>query len=153
MAERRRPGFLTFIAGLYTFTAGMIVLMGLMAVIGIGTYRINGQQVSPDEFLTRAMPLFLTVGAAVGTIAYGVWRDRAWARPLLLGFVLTITVAPVIMAALTGGNVAELLPSAVVMLLFTGFLAWYLYRKSNVVAYFDADDETGAVGRQAAHHD
>lgn len=118
-----------------SFTGAVFLGFLLLAPFDVATYNIAGEQMSGAEFLVRAGWVFLLIGGLLVTIGVGLWRERAWARPLMMAYwpmSAVLAYAP----SWSGGSATDLSG----LLAFTAIAAavawWYLYRKDNVVAYF-----------------
>ena len=105
------------------------------APFNVGTYSINGEPVSGPEFLRQAGFSFALVGALSLAIAFGLWRERTWVRPLMLLYWLSFPLS-----VLTTGawDWASLMGALVMAGIAAGIAGWYLYARPNVRAYFDA---------------
>jgi hypothetical protein len=112
------------------------VLLVVVAPFDMGSYSISGAPVSGPEFLRRAGLLFGGTGLIMLAIGIGLWLEREWTRPLMLGYWGAMAVAGAVGAvtgAFTAGDVAGLIVESLVALVVAG---WYLSRKANVVAYY-----------------
>lgn len=118
------------------FIGAIAAGLTLMPLLGAeGEYTINRRLVSREEFLARAVPIMAAWAVVLLAFAWAVWRRRAWARPVALGF------WP--LYAIFGWRIGQ--PSragavafSLVSLGMLAVTAWYLYRKPNVRAYYDA---------------
>jgi hypothetical protein len=123
------------VAGLFGILAPVLLSL---APFDIGTYTISGQRVSGPEFLRRAGVWFAGAGACCLAIAYALWRERPWAREVMLGtWILLVMVGSGSLVAKMGIS-SEAMIGMLEALLLAVLGAWYLYRKSNVVDYFEA---------------
>jgi hypothetical protein len=116
----------------------MMLLFLALAPFDIGSYSISGEAVSGPEFL-RATGLLLAMQAAnLLAVGIGLWQERSWTRPLMIAYWLTVLVADV--AWIVGGTLTAIdgVGFAVEIAVSMGVAAWYLYRKTNVAAYYDA---------------
>jgi hypothetical protein len=125
------------------FAVGFGVVL-LLAPFDAGTFTVDGQVVSGPEFLRRAGVLFATVALLMAAIALGLWRNRPWVRPIMVGYWVLAAAMPL---ALGGETRSELWPTSVLLLAAAGIAAWYLYGKENVRAYFEAWTERSAGAR------
>ena len=108
------------------------------APFDIGEFTYNGERVSGPEFLRLAGPLFLVVGALFAAIGWGLWRNKPWARPLIMFFWMALIVLIIAVAWGMPDGRGEALGTLPSLLPMAGIAWWYLYRKENVVAYFAA---------------
>jgi hypothetical protein len=109
--------------------------MLLLAPFDAGTFTVNGEQVSGPEFLRRAGLLFGGIAVLMAAIAVGLWQNRPWARPLMVGYWLLAAAMPLVLPAETR---SEMWASSIFMIVAAAIAAWYLYGKENVRAYFEA---------------
>jgi len=73
----------------------------------------------------------MALGGVLLAAAWGLWADRMWARPLVVGCGAVMALFPLLAGGMTGG-VASLLPWIVGVA-----LTWaYLYDSRGVVAYY-----------------
>lgn len=117
------------------FAAGIILLLLISAPFDVGSYSINGQPVSGPEFLRRAGWLFGVVAVVLGAIGIGLLIERPWSRQLMLAYWLLIPLALLLDDDVTA---EELFAMSFFTALGAGIAWWYLYRKTNVRAYFEA---------------
>jgi O-antigen/teichoic acid export membrane protein len=123
------------------FAGGLFLLLLALAPFDVGSYTIGDEQVSGPEFLRRAGLLFGAIGALLAAISVGLFRGRAWARPLMMIYWAVTAVALVAASWVdSADDPADLVGGLVVTAVAAGIAWWYLYRKPNVVAYFDARD-------------
>jgi hypothetical protein len=116
----------------------VIVLLVSFALLGIGSFEFNGEPVTRAEFLRRmptAALIMLAIATYFAALAVGVWRERAWVRPAVL--VLWLGVSAFLVGQGIGGNVG-LIEALAWSTIYMGFVGWYFYGKSNVVAYYRA---------------
>lgn len=129
-----RPILLT--AGIVgsAFVGGFALLFLLLSPLNIGVYKINGEPVSGREFFERAGALLATVAAICLPVAYGLWKERLWVRPLMLAF----WIAPVVVALLSfgTGGATVLACSAAESFIGVAIAAAYLYGKRSVTEYY-----------------
>jgi hypothetical protein len=120
----------------------LLILSALMLLFtSTGVMMINGSLLTTMVLLRAVLPL-----AASAAIAYGIWIERSWVRPLLLltlGCGALYTIAK--QDTLTGAVAA-----AIVWFFPIVFILWYLLRKANVVAYFRSLEAREALRAEAA---
>lgn len=81
----RQPDLLIIGKYVSTFAAGIILVLLILAPFGAGDFTIDGETVSGAEFLRRGGGItFAAIGALLVAIAVGLWRGRAWVRPLMM---------------------------------------------------------------------
>lgn len=114
-------------------TVWLLALLG--APMNVMTFEMNGEEVSGGEFLKRAgINIAVMVAVSFG-IAYGIWKEKAWSRHLMLFFwavMFVIGIVPLIGIAV---------PDALIEIIFSWAMGvalsiWYLYGKANVRAYY-----------------
>src|SRR4051812_37282846 len=132
-----KPTLLTIGQVCTTVMGAIFLFLFLLAPFNAGSYTIQGVPVSGLDFLRRAGVLWAVLTASLLSIAYGLWRERPWVRPLMIAWwansVLLALFPPF---GDTGSSDAF---SGVVQGLIGSLVAWwYLYHKHNVVAYFEA---------------
>ena len=118
----------------------MLLLASLpVAALGFGSYELNGQTISPSDYLHRAGWVVLVAGALLLAITRDLHRAATRGRGLvmMLWFFIGAVVVWSSPARLRLGFIVE-------FGVLAGFSAWYLYRKRTVTAYFDAVTETDA---------
>lgn len=134
---RRRPLLLTLFAVFLTFFAGVGSLVMLTSVLGSGPYTINGEPATKGEFLRTIVPM-LPVIVAAGTVSFGLWREKGWARPLLLSLYALAGLGSALMPLILNLPGVSVFPGLIFTLIVVALLGWYLYRKENVVEYYRA---------------
>ena len=116
--------------------AGVIFLATLLfAPFDAGSFSIDGESVSGPEFLRRAGWLFAIVGGILVAIGVGLWRNHTWVRRVMLAYWV---VVPLIASADGSSSTEDFVVAVVLAILCGGIAGWYLYRKPNVRAYFEA---------------
>ena len=119
------------------YCAGAVLLVGF-AFGGMTPYIIDGREVSREDWLQLAVPLFAVTIVLMAAIAYALLRERPWSRHVVMmhwatvgGYGLLLLFLGAVERALAARVVAEAAVAGV-------FFAWYFYRKRNVVAYFNS---------------
>ncbi len=135
------PTPLLLVLGLYgsALAAAMFALVLILAPFDLGNYSINDQAVPGPVFLREAGLSFALVAGVLGAIAVGLWRERAWPRPLMIGYWLLLPIGSLTLDGWTPGSLITAIGTAVVC---AGVAALYLYGRPNVVAYFDVRKTT-----------
>jgi len=124
------------------FFGAMATLFLVLAPWDIGSYSIGNEVVSGPEFLRRGGLLFGAVGALFLAIGIGLWRDRAWTRPLMLAYwPLSALLGFVMPDTPTEGAISL----AVFAAICGAFAALYLYGKASVRAYYEARTPSARV--------
>jgi hypothetical protein len=129
-------GFGAFFAGLSLLVVGGILVM----LPFTSTFTVNGASATRAEFIQQSWPLLVGFPIASGcalAVVYALWRELPWSRGAILGYWIVVLVAVCVMAIVTGEAV-DLLPSILMFGSVIALLSWYLYRKPNVRAYYDA---------------
>ena len=130
---------LSGLLGLMTGLGSLIFLFA--AAAGSGPYMVQGATVSRDEFMAFAIPMLLGEAALCGcavSAAWGLFRRRYWARPLLLGLAVAATLFSVLGGTFVGLPTARLLIATLTGGLAILVLWWILYRRDDVVDWFEA---------------
>ena len=146
-----RPFLLTAWMGIGLLNAARMVLILLVTAGGSRPLGDDGRGIAAGAYL---LGYFLTIAVTLLSIAgvFGIWKERRWTRRVLvatwLAIVAGIAVSVVSLPIASAGVVyprnftrLALASRAISVLLPLAGLAatwWYLYRKPNVVAYFDA---------------
>jgi len=107
----------------------MFLLFLLLAPFDIGTYSIEGETVSGPEFLRTAGWLMAIATVLCLSIAYALWRDRSWSRPLMILYWVVTGLAVLVWSREFNCAVVE-------MFIFAALAAWYLYGNHNAAAYY-----------------
>jgi hypothetical protein len=89
------------------------------------------------RFRLVASTLFLVLGIALLTIAWGFWAERVWSRHVTVAFWPACALGTLWLLSVTDGVEGGLLFSASAALFFALVAAWYFYVKPDVRAYFD----------------
>lgn len=138
-ADRQRPLFLlivmVFLGSLATI--GLIITFMTVTVPGNEDYIVDNRLATQGDFLVKMLPFILLYLAAV-PIAYGLWRERPWTRPLLLAFFSIPEFGKYLMPRWSEAPAHAFIPRFILSAVLIGLLAWYLYRKRNVVRYYNA---------------
>jgi hypothetical protein len=135
------PTPVLLVLGLYgsALTAAMFALVFILAPFDLGNYSINDQAVSGPVFLRQAGLVFALVVGILGAIAVGLWRERAWVRPLMIAYWLLLPLGTLSLDGWTPGSLIAAVGMAAVC---AGVAALYLYGRPNVVAYFEVRKTT-----------
>ena len=137
-SETTKPGLLVVGQMLSAMGGGILLAVCALAALGRGQLTLFGESVTGGEFLTRAGPVFGSVGVVLALVAIGLSRDARWARPLML-LVWLIPVAEGLVRLVAGSLQHNLLFVPFVVSLVALPMAYvYLYRRDNVKRYFDA---------------
>lgn len=143
--RRRLPTFLkiVMVAAGAMGALGTVTTLGFIVATGFvpGPYTVNGQRASFGDFFAFAVPVlvgYLLISAGMMVLAWGLKRERLWARPLLLGLAGATVVVPLTMAIamrmmLGVGLIRVLAPFVILVVLW-----WQLYFDDDIVAYYAA---------------
>jgi hypothetical protein len=147
-----RPLLLTI--GMYVTTpsAGLFLLVVILALFNAGSYTVDGEPVSGMEFL-RSGGLIFGLGAALClAAAYGIWQERPWSRWVMAVF-WVVQLAGTIGVGWADGGLSGAAGGVAALLLPMVLAGWYLFDKENVVEYYRALEkvEAAANARRAAH--
>jgi hypothetical protein len=147
---RPMPGVLKFfmvVSVIFGLFAGLASLGFLVAATaGSGPYFVQGAAVSREEFMAFAMPVLMgesVLCAFSVAAAWALWRRRYWARPLLLGMSLGAFLFSALIGTVVGMPMSQVGTSVVVGGLALLVLWWVLYRRDDVVDWFEALREGG----------
>jgi hypothetical protein len=115
-------------------------LLALIDFIWVGSptlqYTINNRVVSRAYFLTHAVPLVTLIVGAGAVLFWAMWRERPWARDVMLLCCIAAGVAVLVGTPHESGWSDTAIAGAW-CLAYVAAAAWYLYRKPNVVAYYE----------------
>ena len=114
-----------------------LVLLAIVLPLN-DAFPLGDRTVSRAEFLAATWPtlsILPVTTAFVVAIAVGVWRERAWARPVMLVYTVVSIAWVTVVGVLAHQPVATSLVIEGALAAFTG---WYLYAKRSVVTYYDA---------------
>jgi len=138
-ADRQRPLFLlmlmVFLGSLAAI--GLIITFLTVTVPGNEEYIVDNRLATQSDFLIKMLPFILLYLTAV-PIAYGLWKERPWTRPLLIAFFSIPEFGKYFTPRWSGAPAHAFIPRFLLSALLIGLLAWYLYRKRNVVRYYNA---------------
>ena len=142
-----RPTLLTLGMVFSAFWSGLALLITVTTLFSSGgSYTINEQPVSREEFLSNPfVRLFPLVILYMGTVAFGLYRELAWVRPLMLAVWIAYALG---IGFLDWPGTSERVLGVGMALVLVAIAGWYLYAKQNVVAYFERI-ENGAGARTA----
>ena len=142
---RRVPLFLRLVMrlGWLVGAAAALVIVGFLALSsgGFGPYTVNGAPVSKENFLAFALPIlsgYLLFSLMLIATSWGLYRDRAWSRQLLLSLVVACALFGTGIGLAAGLPLAQMALATLGSALMVTSLWWYLYRDDDVVAYYDS---------------
>jgi len=92
----------------------------------------GGEQVSRAQFFSEGGYLLFLVPVLLGGISYGLWKERAWTRHLMV-LCWVVLVIPSVIGLLLGTFDRERHLAALILL---PVVIWYLYFKRSVVSYY-----------------
>lgn len=139
---------LTVLLGLGTIWPPLTLVVSILAPFNIGTYELNGTQVTGPDFIRGGGLLaFWLVAAFLGALAYAIWSSRRWLRPVAMTAAVAISGWTLVVGWREGGSAwASALLSA---MLLASTVYWYFYRKSTVQSYFAATEQHSGVSTVA----
>ena len=128
-----------------------LVLIPLAILLGgfvdLGTYRINDQEVSREQFLAVFWPFvawFVPLYLLIVLLGYGLGAEKQWARPLYAILSLYAFGGSALLSSLmTPDSTVGLRVVFVVGIVITGSLLCYLYGKREVVEYYRSLGRSG----------
>ena len=127
---------LAFLLGLWSVTATIAVVAFVSD--GMTTYTFNDVPVTHEQLMDRAggaLALFAALALATGATAWALHRERVWGRHVLLATFAAAALGPTAVVPHTQRS-GDLAITFVFVALLLAPIAWYLYRKRNVVAYY-----------------
>jgi hypothetical protein len=151
LAQQRvaRPMLISFgMIGSALWAILWIILLGL-APFNLGSYDINGQEVSGPEFLREAGVTLVALTLLSAAIAIGIYRERAWSRFLMLSYWAVTGAFQIVLAIRSSGGAAEIATAVLMALIYVGAAGWYLYGKENVVEYYKVLEASDAAREHA----
>jgi len=116
------------------FFGAVVCLFMLLAPFNIGTYSINDGQLSGPEFLRRVGVGFGAIGLICILISFALWRERSWARPMMLLFWVVLNAMTIGLEL--NGPQEQLGFMIFFVIVQLAFASWYLYGKKSVQAYY-----------------
>lgn len=138
-AERQRPLLLlmlmVFLASLATI--GLIITFMTVTVPGNEDYIVDNRLATQSDFLIKMFP-FILLYLAAAPIAYGLWKERPWTRPLLVAFFAIPEFGKYLTPRWSEAPAHAFIPRFILSAILIGLLGWYLYKKRNVVRYYNA---------------
>jgi hypothetical protein len=117
----------------YCFGALTLLVGGLA---GAFPYVLDAHDVTREQWLVAAAPLYAVTIVLMGVIAYGLLRRRVWSRLAVIAHWAVVFAWGVLLgmrSTVTPGLALRVITEAGALGLIA---AWYFYRKKNVVAYF-----------------
>ena len=107
-----------------------------LAIIDIGPHIIGGERVTREEWLHIAAPLVAVIGVLMACISYGLAKEKAWSRHLVIAMFALIVVYASTLGVLNLIHRA-IMWRAIINASLSGVASvWYFYFKPNVAAYF-----------------
>ena len=128
-----RPLGVHLLTWLFWFWTGAVALFLLGLAVGEGPVPMSGETLPRSESLARVLPVLLPMGLAALGAALALQLGRHWARPAVLLPIALAAFGP----ALAGiGTLSDVLVGALAVLPILAGVAWYLYFRPSVAAYF-----------------
>jgi hypothetical protein len=139
-----RPALLTLFLYLNYF---IIFVLGMMFVFTIviqsGSYVVNNEPVTRQEFIHRAFPPMGLIALVSLFLINGLRKNKYWTRKLMMALPLllwAIFFVKVLMSPVFFSSARQGVDEFVMMTIMLGFWSlfgwWYLYRKKGTVAYY-----------------
>ena len=131
-----RPLLLTLGMGFCAFWSVLAAIITVTTLVSDGgSYEINGQPVSREEFLREPIVLLFPLAILyTGAVSWALYREQPWTRPLMLAAWLTYVL---VMGFAGWPGTTERIVGVVLAIFPLGIASWYLYGKPNVVAYYE----------------
>ena len=119
-----------------SFTAGtLFVVVALAASFGLADTSSLDRAAFGDWTVPLWSVAMYVVGVLFLAIGVGLKAQRAWVRPLIIGFWASLALGNIIWFA-TQISRRQVASGDFTSIPFLLFAAWYLYAKRNVVEYF-----------------
>jgi hypothetical protein len=137
-ADRQRPSLLLVLMvfmGSFA-TIGIIITFLTITVPGNEDYIVDNRLATQSDFLVKMLP-FILLYLAAAPIAYGLWKERPWTRPLLVAFFAIPEFGKYLTPRWSGAPAHAFIPRFILSAVLIGLLIWYLYKKRNVVRYYE----------------
>lgn len=136
--DEERPLFLMiFMVFLGSFTTiGIIITLMTVTMAGNEDYFVDNRFATRSDFLIKMIP-FILLYLAAAPIAYGLWKERPWTRPLLIAFFSIPEFGKYLTPRWSEAPAHAIIPRFILSAALIGLLCWYLYRKRNVVRYYN----------------
>lgn len=148
--RRPRPFLLTVWMGITLLYAAKMILLLLVTASLSRPIRADGKEMSAGAFVLSYLLMSATALLMVAG-AFGIWKERRWTRGVLLATWLSFVAIVIASAVSQSSGLAVVYPpnftrmalaeKVIPLLPLLAGLAvswWYLYRKPNVVGYFEA---------------
>jgi hypothetical protein len=142
----RRPLLLTVGAICATVLSTLWIGFFAAALLGNGSGSLDGREVTPGVFFLRAGAMLLSLGVLGLALAFGIWRHRAWTRPLAI---MLCAAVPIVLALPDTVSRRSLGSATFTGLAAAGLAALYFYGVPTVRAYY-AQLAVGRRSRPAA---
>ena len=131
------------LSALFAGVTGLVLLAFVVMIPFTHTFTVNDVPATRGEFLRFFLPLFAGFAAAAtttGAVAYGLWRERSWSRPVMMAFWGVAVLMAAGVAVFADGTMSESILALVELLVIAAVAYWYLYHRPGVVAYYAALD-------------
>ena len=145
VTRSRRP----FLIRVFIWFAGLasvaMCFSILLAILDVGPHLMGGERVTREEWLHIAAPLVAVIGVLMACISYGLAKEKAWSRHLVIAMFALIVVYATTLGALSLIHRA-IMWRAIINASLSGVASvWYFYFKPNVAAYFRKMNDGNAV--------
>jgi hypothetical protein len=117
---------------------GGVFLLGVLAAafdVGFFTFTIDDQQVGGRESLSVAGVAAASIGISLLASAYGIWRERSWARWAMIAFWILV-LASNVGVGWSDSGLSGVARATAGMLLPIVLAVWYLFGREQVVEYY-----------------
>jgi hypothetical protein len=131
-----RPAGVTFTMWATGIIGVFYLAIGLLALSGVGSYKIEDRAVSQQEFLAATGPLLLPSTIVLLLTCWGISRQRSWPRYTAASFWVVMIICWALFPSVPTEPIG--LVGCQVLPLFVGLFVsvWYFFVKPNVVAYY-----------------
>jgi predicted RND superfamily exporter protein len=101
-----------------------------------GTYTLNGEPVTREEFLTHAMPFVGLLVALSLVVVYGLWRHKGWVPLVVMGLWTALVAFTAGMALGSESPVLSLISGILPLLVPAAVSLWVFFGYEEVVQYY-----------------
>jgi len=133
-------GFSAFFSGLGAF---ILTIFAIWLPFS-SSYSVDGHAATRAQFFAASLPILVAVPPLLllfAAIAYALWRELQWSRPLIVAFWCANLLLGAGLATWGPVHDPEAWAPLPIYLIIIAIVWWYLYRKPAVVAYYRVLEE------------